>query len=94
MSAKNGGPVFPICVELGDGSYKQLYGISLRDYFAAAIADEADAEYFASQIKEAALGRACPPWQADPLGCLQWNADWRAFWRGMRADAMLKERAK
>ena len=32
----DGGPAFPMVLEHGDGAYTQVFGMSLRDYFAAA----------------------------------------------------------
>jgi len=67
-------------------------GMTLRDYFAAAIQDEA--EDYGMAFKVAFMVRPCPDWSTDPVGCLQWEAEWRAKWRGIRADAMIAERSK
>lgn len=66
--------------------------MTLRDYFASQITIEDDASDFSEAIKVAAVGRDCPNYQTDPIGCLEWNAEWRAIWRYMQADAMLKAR--
>lgn len=87
----DGGSAFPISKDTVAPNGHA--GMSLRDYFASQIRMEADAEDFATEIKEAAVGRPCPGWLSSPLECLKWHAEWRAVWRYMQADAMLKERS-
>ena len=84
---KDGGPAFPDPQRLG------AYGMSLRDWFAGQPVDMVSFEG-AGPHQEALVGRPCPSWQDDPLGFLQWSADWEAAWRYMRADAMLAERER
>ena len=68
--------------------------MTLRDHFAASLPGDDDSDDFGIEIKVALVGRTCPFWSVDALGCLAWIAEWRAKWRYMRADAMLAERDK
>lgn len=62
-------------------------GINLRDYLATSMGDEEDE--FAVVVKESLLGRKRPvDWRA----ILEFEAEFRAVWRYMRADAMLAAR--
>lgn len=104
----NGGSAFPgkklvektvkFDEEIGGNVYVEKYedvpGMTLRDFFVASIGDDLDGADFALEIKEAVLGRSAPKWKTDPVGFMQFEADFRAKWRGMRADAMLAEREK
>jgi hypothetical protein len=74
--------------------YADVSGMTLRDFFVASIGDDLDGADIALEIKEAVLGRSAPKWKTDPVGFMQFEAEFRAKWRGMRADAMLAEREK
>lgn len=96
MNKENGGPAFP-SPEIFDerrGEYLQhgSEGMSLRDYFASNLADED--EDFTDTVKQRMLGRPCPSLADDAVGVLEFEAEFRAKWRYMRADAMLAERSK
>jgi hypothetical protein len=69
-------------------------GMELRDYFAAAIQMDLDGAELAQELKEALVGMPCPNYDESPLGYLRFEADFRAAWRGMQADAMIAERNK
>lgn len=90
----NGGPAFPILEAHGANS--GMPGMTLRDYFIAHIGDENQAgdEFdFSAFIKSEIVGRPSPVLNKEgPLAVLQFEADFRAKWRVMRADAMLRAR--
>jgi len=69
--------------------------MDLRDFFAARETlqdfDHPDV-VFGLSAKEALAGRQIPKEAGIPY--LQWEADWRAALRYIRADAMMKARAK
>lgn len=99
MSTINdGGPAFP-----HDGQANYTGGMSLRDWFAGqeslAEWDSGDA-VIRPQMAEALAGRKQPEhgWAcATPgefLAMLRFEADWRAALKYLRADAMLKAKAK
>lgn len=96
---KAGGSAFPLNEDrFPDGKLKseRNEGMSLRDYFIAHIGDEnqgdADADY-GPWVKEAVVGRKRPNGTTDGwLAVLEFEAEFRAKWRVMRADAMLKAR--
>lgn len=89
----NGGPAFPITV-LGE-TIKGQEGMSLRDYFAAIIPDEHHKGDYTQHVKEEVIGRALPDWRVEGWQAgLEFEAEFRAAWRYMRADAMLKARDK
>lgn len=106
MANNNGGPAFPCKVVTGkrvvyseeergnvfESTFADVPGMTIRDYFAAHLNDEIDGADYALEMKEALLGRKCPAWNEDPVGNFRFEADFRAAWRGMRADAMLAER--
>lgn len=65
---------------------------TLLDFFASLMADEpGDADY-TNAVKEALVGRSHPGNSKGPLAILEFDAEWRAKWRYMRADAMLRAR--
>lgn len=68
-----------------------LGGMDLRDYFAAHVSVSDD---YAQSIKEALVGRACPSWASQKLEYLAFEAEFEARLRGLKADAMLKERQR
>ena len=97
MSKNTGGPAFPESGLSGMPNGEFIYGragMAMRDYFAANLPSDDDEDDFGIEIKVALVGRHCPLWSVDALGCLAWIAEWRAKWRYMRADAMLAERDK
>ena len=75
---------------------KAVRGMSLRDYFIAHIGDENQGDEgcdYADSVKALLVGRPCPSGPVDGwLAVLQFEADFRAAWRVMRADAMLRAR--
>lgn len=108
MANNDGGPAFPCKVVTGkrvvyseeergnvfESTFTDVPGMTLRDYFAAHLNDDIDGADFADSIKAALLGRAVPHYADDPVAFLRFEADFRAAWRGMRADAMLAERER
>ena len=86
---------FPIPLDDRPGAYPAEPGMSMRDYFAAALPDEVDAEAgdYTDTVKAALLGRPCPSLMENPLAVLEFEAEFRARWRYIRADAMLAARA-
>lgn len=67
-------------------------GMSLRDYFATHC-DIGDVDQLSVHVGAGLLGRNPPLPHDDPLGCMQWWAEYRARLRYIEADAMLKARA-
>lgn len=68
-------------------------GMTLRDYFMANLPDEV--EDYGPRAKESIVGRPMPTEKPDGLrAVLEFEAEFRAKWRAIRADAMLKERAE
>lgn len=68
---------------------------TLRDHFAAHLPDEPQAHEgdYSDQFKAALVGRECPSLRTDgPLAVMEFEAEFRARWRYMRADAMVKAR--
>lgn len=94
---KTGGPAFPTENERQTGANTYHYpGMMLRDYFIAHIGDEnqgAEGCDYGDDVKALLVGRPCPSGRADGwIAVMQFEADFRAAWRVMRADAMLKAR--
>jgi hypothetical protein len=94
MEVLNGGPAFPQ-VDLKD-HYGMLVpdrqaGMTLRDYFAVN-ANIGDVDELTQQQGNAILGRRCPSYTDDLIGCMAWWADYRAVLRYIEADAMLRAR--
>lgn len=99
MSAANdGGPAFPAQDWQAKGNHHP--GMSLRDWFAGqetlADFDNPDAT-MPRGMAEALAGRPRPDHGAGNtrdqwLAMLQWDADWRARLKFIRADAMLRAR--
>lgn len=91
MSApiNDGGPAFQISIP-GAG------GMSLRDYFIAHLSDEnvaGEQGDYADIVKAELVGRPCPSGSIHGwTQVLEFEAEFRAKWRAMRADAMLKAR--
>ena len=87
----SGGPAFPISLPgYGDNGAS---GMTLRDYFAAHLSDESEGSDYGDAIKAALVGRECPSLRSDgPIAVLQFEAEFRAKWRLMRADEMLAAR--
>lgn len=97
MSEKNtGGPAFPSQeINHKSGQWETVAGMSLRDYFSAHLQEETPENDWHEQIKVAILGRPCPCVKPDgALAVLEFEAEFRAKWRLIRADAMLAERAR
>ena len=108
MTKNDGGPAFPCKVVTGkrvvyseeergnvfESTFTDVPGMTLRDYFAAHLNDDARGADFALEVKEALVGRRIPDFYEDPIGYLRFEAYFRAAWRGMRADAMLAERER
>lgn len=70
----------------------QIPGMSLRD-FLAATTETPRQEDFSTVQQEALAGRQYPNFDgATHLDRIIWEAEWRAAWRHMQADAMLKVR--
>lgn len=94
MNDKNtGGPAFP-----NDAGFLAVdrQGMTLRDYFAANLGDENQGDEgmdYTDTVKASLVGRPCPSLSVDgAIAVLQFEAEFRAAWRYMRADAMLKAR--
>lgn len=99
IDTNTGGPAFPsglIDPSTPEDAVQSLHnGMTLRDYFIANIQDEnaGDGDYHHT-IKEELVGRLRPIPEVDGwIAVLQFEADFRAAWRAMRADAMLIERS-
>lgn len=92
MSHETGGPAFPAPDASNElfGQKSIFKGMTLRDYFAASVQDESDD--YSDMVKEKFLGRACPSLKDDVVGVMEFEAEFRAKWRLMRADAMIKAR--
>lgn len=69
---------------------KAMAGMTLRDY--AAI--YARVEDMGINAAESLAGRTCPSWNDDPIGNMTFWAEAEAAVRYLKADAMLKARAK
>lgn len=94
MSEKDdGGPAFPVVPTMeGAGQWGYAYpGMTLRDWFAGQVEVEID---ISIDLAEQIAGRTCPPWQSDYIGNIRFWAEVEAIVRGIKADAMLAERAK
>lgn len=102
---KDGGPAFPVSTQVSlnseHGNYGhqdgprtwQFGGMSLRDYFAATVSDEPASGDYGDNVKAALVGRPCPSLRRDgPVAVFEFEAEFRAKWRLMRADAMLRAR--
>jgi len=73
--------------------YNERARMSLRDYFATAVQDESASSDYGDDVKAALVGRPCPSLRCDgPVAVLEFEAEFRAKWRFMRADAMLRAR--
>ena len=99
MSKETGGPAFPMPGLSGLPNHGFVYGengMTLRDYFIAHIGDEnqaGDDSDYSDHAKAALVGRPYPSYTDDgPLAVFQFEAEFRAKWRSMRADAMLEAR--
>lgn len=105
MSEKDaGGPAFPYMPEIRTQITENMFsvkpgeepGMTLRDYFIAHVGDEnqaGDDSDYSDHAKAALVGRPCPSYTNDgPLAVFQFEAEFRAKWRVMRADAMLEAR--
>lgn len=87
----NGGPAFPTTEAHGLNS--GVPGMTLRDYFIAHLSDENQNGDYGDWAKEAVVGRPCPNGKEDGWAdVLAFEAEFRAKWRVMRADAMLAAR--
>lgn len=86
---ETGGPAFPCPQDCINQNVPSL-GMTLLDHFASSLQDESDD--FSDMVKERLLGRPCPSLKDDTVGVLEFEAEFRAKWRYMRADAMLKAR--
>lgn len=95
MSNKDdGGPAFPAMVEdenSPDHICTNYAGMTLRDYFAAHATIETAEDAWGDCVKSALLKRPAPA-NGDWIERLQFEADFRAAWKFMRADAMLEAR--
>ncbi len=91
MSAtiNDGGPAFPLHPDIRDD--EPHAGMSLRDYVATHC-DIGDVDQFSEVVGFGLLGRYPPKLHDDPLGYLQWWAEYRARRRYIEADALLKAR--
>lgn len=94
---ETGGSAFPSTGWDETGKYPgHFLGMTLRDYFIAHIGDEnqaGDDSDFSDHVKSALVGRPVPSYSQDgPMAVLQFEAEFRAKWRVMRADAMLEAR--
>lgn len=84
-----GGPAFPLHPDIRDD--EPHAGMSLRDYFATHC-DIGDVDQLSVHFGVGLLGRHPPMPHDDPLGCMQWWAEYRACLRYIEADAMVKAR--
>lgn len=90
MSVNNGGPAFPVTPTDRSGQVAETQlGMSMRDYFAAHV-DIGNVDDLSHSTGETLLGRKCPSYQFDLLGCLLWWAEYRARLRYIEADAMVR----
>jgi len=99
MSKEDGGPAFPSPLERylnekDEYAYRGGEGMSLRDYFAAAVEIKESDHPDTFVLVEVLLGRPMPAPEADLRGWLEFWAEYEAMVRGIKADAMLAERAK
>lgn len=96
MSIKDGGPAFPIADQYSshpatmDEAKRFAKGMSLRDYLIAHLPLEDEAGDFVQDVKASILGRRPP--NGDWVDVLQFEADFRAKWKAMQADAILRVR--
>lgn len=92
----DGGPAFPFKCQGPTTAPEVYYGMALRDYLAAheslAELDQSDRTGLPVEIAEQLAGRKRPA--KIGMDFLQWEADWRAAWKYIRADAMLAARSK
>jgi len=94
---KDGGPAFPRTQWTGsdkNSAHRDVAGMSLRDNFISNMHNEGVESDYAVELKEALLGREMPSYVNDPRGFFQFEAEFRATWKGIQADAMLAERDK
>lgn len=99
---KDGGPAFPVECDWVEGQPQGRQtathagwheGMTLRDYFAASIQDEPGDHDYSDEVKAQLVGRHCPSFSADgALAVMEFEAEFRAKWRLMRADAMIRAR--
>lgn len=84
-----GGPAFP------HAQWPRETGMTMRDYFIAHLPDEGpDGEDWGDWVKQEIVGRPRPDaGNGQWLSILEWEAEFSAKWRAIRADAMLKARA-
>lgn len=93
MSDNTGGPAFASQLASNRDGFAVTGGMTLRDYFASNLPDEPTGDDYHATIKEALVGRKQPIANHDGwIAVIQFEADFRAAWRYMRADAMLKAR--
>lgn len=94
---RDGGPAFPskrFAVndeERDELGYAPIDGMTLRDWFAGQVTIDPD---YSKSFMEKIVGRPIPGFSDDPLGRLRFEADFEAILRGIKADAIIAERAK
>lgn len=99
MSIKDGGPAFPVSqppvCKTVDEFNRCVVGMSLRDYLIAHLPLEEEAGDWAQNVKAELLGRKPPDIGVEGwTSALQFEADFRAKWKAMQADAILRERGE
>ena len=97
MTTPDGGQAFPV-LECSMNNvtgemltFQSSPGLTVRDYFAAHTETPLESEFNIHQ-QEALAGRPYPKGCVTELELLKWEADWRAGWRFLCADAMLNAR--
>lgn len=97
VSDNDGGPAFPMCGEVYGkaGDDRWTPGMSLRDYFAAAIVVHLDEP--SPFVARCLMNSEPPQWSTErdyeqSAKCFAWWAEAEARFRYARADAMLRAR--
>jgi hypothetical protein len=102
-SIDDGGPAFPvndvrgIPIDTEAEMVRLVFGMTLRDYFAASVRiDEyltnAESKWHYDKLGQILTGRECPNALDDPFEHARWWIEVDAHIRFMAADAMIKAR--
>ena len=87
-------PAFPCEWDYIGTNREAANGMPLRDYAAIHMAVKGDVDGHGEAVAEKLIGRPCPNLSIDPIGYLEWRAEYRCKLRYIEADAMLKARIK
>lgn len=93
----DGGPAYPQpCTSEGHAANSPFPmaggGVSVRDFFASSVV-LTNEDLPDNHLAEIMIGRKQPNPNDDPINCWIWHDDVEALIRGMKADAMIRERS-